>query len=66
LEADDRAFDAVRAVVTMPDRRTSLLVRLCLQNDGRLAAGKRRLFTELSDEEVTAMEAAVREAMAGG
>lgn len=62
----DRAFDAVRAVVTMPDRRTSLLVRLCLQNDGRLAAGKRRLFTELSDEEVTAMETAVREAMAGG
>lgn len=50
----------------MPDRRTFQLVRLCLQNDGRLAAAKRRLFTELSDDEVTAMEAAVREAMAGG
>lgn len=62
----DRAFQAVRSIVTMPDRRTSLLVRLCLQNDGRLAARKRRLFSELSDEEVTAMEAAVREAMAGG
>ena len=61
----DRAFDAVRAIVNMPDRRTSLLVRLCLQNDGRLAARKRRLFTELSNEEVSAMEAAVREAMAG-
>jgi len=62
----DRAFDAVRAIVTMPDRRASLFVRLCLQNDGRLAARKRRLFTELSDEEVTAMETAVRGAMAGG
>lgn len=61
----DRAFDAVRAVVTMPDRRTSLLVRLCLQNGGRLAARKRRLFAELSDGEVGAMEAAVREAMVG-
>ena len=61
----DRAFDAVRAIVNMPDRRTSLLVRLCLQNDGRLAARKRRLLTELSDEEVSAMEAAVRESMAG-
>ncbi|MDE2877255.1 MAG: hypothetical protein OXU69_07125 [Gemmatimonadota bacterium] len=42
------------------------LVRLCLQDDRRLAARKRRLFSELSDEEVTAMEAAVREAMGGG
>ncbi len=61
----DRAFDAVRAIVTMPDRRASLFVRLCLQNAGRLAARKRRLFAELSDEEVAAMEAAVREAMVG-
>ena len=61
----DRAFDAVRATVTMPDRRATLFVRLCLQNGGRLAARKRRLFNELSDDEVAAMEGAVREAMAG-
>lgn len=58
----DRAFDAVRGIVEMPDRRASLLVRLCLQNQGRLAASKRRLFPELSDDEVAAMEAAVRRA----
>ena len=62
----DRAFDAVREIVNMPDRRASLLVRLCMQNGGSLAARKRRLFAELSDDEVRAMEAAVRQAMAGG
>ena len=62
----DRAFDAVREIVNMPDRRASLLVRLCMQNGGRLAARKRARFAELSDEEVGAMEAAVQEAMTGG
>ena len=61
----DRAFDAVREIVDMPDRRASLLVRLCIQNGGRLAARKRARFAELSDEEVGAMEAAVQEAMPG-
>lgn len=61
----DRAFEGVREIVTMPDRRASLFVRLCLQNDGRLAARKRRLFHELADDEVAAMATAVREAMAG-
>ena len=48
----------------MPDRRASLLVRLCLQNGGRLAARKRPRFPELSKEEIAAMEAAVGNAMA--
>ena len=61
----DRAFEEVREIVSMPDRRASLFVRLCLQNDGRLAVRKRRLFNELGDDEVAAMETAVREAMAG-
>ena len=61
----DRAFEAVRVIVTMPDRRASLFVRLCLQNEGRLATRKRRLFNELADDEVAAMETAVRQAMDG-
>lgn len=61
----DRALEGVRDVVNMPDRRASLLVRLCLQNGGRLAARKRARFAELSDDEVGAMEKAVRTAMAG-
>ncbi len=58
----DQAFGAVRQIVEMPDRRASLFVRLCLQNGGRLSARKRGQFSERSDEEVSAMEAAVRAA----
>ena len=59
----DRAFDAVRGIVDMPDRRASLFVRLCMQNGGRLSANKRGDLSELGDAEVAAMETAVREAM---
>ena len=54
-----RATEAVREIVDMPDQRLSLFVRLVMQNQGRLAAGKRRLFDELTDAEVAAMERAV-------
>ena len=59
----DEAVTGVRRVVDMPDRRASLLVRLCMQNSGRLAARKRARFAELTDDEVAAMESAVRHAM---
>ena len=59
----DRALGGVREIVDMPDRRASLLVRLCMQNGGQLAARKRGRFAELTDDEVAAMEAAVQEAM---
>jgi hypothetical protein len=61
----DRALAGIRDVVDMPDRRASLFVRLCLQNGGRLAGGRRTSFAELTDAEIAAMEAAVRGAMAG-
>lgn len=56
----DRAMEAARRIVDMPDRRLSLFVRLCLQNGGRLSAAKRGQFAELSEAEIAAMEAAVR------
>ncbi len=59
----DRAFEAVREIVDMPDRRASSFVRLCMQNGGRLSAAKRRGFPELEEAEIAAMEAAVQEAM---
>ena len=59
----DQAFGGVREIVDMPDRRASLLVRLCMQNGGRLAARKRARFAELTDAEVAAMEDAVQRAM---
>jgi hypothetical protein len=42
------------------------LVRLCLQNQGRLGKTKRKLreFAPLSNEEITGLEAAVAEAFA--
>lgn len=42
------------------------MVRLCMQNGGRLAARKRARFAELTDDEVAAMEDAVMRAMAAG
>ena len=59
----DRALGSVRDIVDMPDRRASLFVRLCMQNSGRLSTAKRKLFAELSDAEIAAMEAAVRNAV---
>ena len=59
----ERAVGAVLQIVEMPDRRASLFVRLCMQNGGRLSARKRGQFSELSDEEVSAMETQVRAAM---
>jgi Fic family protein len=60
----DRAFNAVREIVDMPDRRASLFVRLCMQNAGRLAAAKRTQFPELTNSEVELLQTQVQEAMA--
>jgi hypothetical protein len=60
LEIYDRAYRAVRDVVDMPNRKVSLFVRICMQNDGRLPKGRRKMFAELTDAEITAMESAIR------
>jgi hypothetical protein len=62
----DRAMTAVREIVDMPDRRATLFVRLCLQNNGQLAKSRREAFPELTDAEITALETAVRMAMRDG
>jgi Fic family protein len=59
----DHALAGVRDIVDMPDRRASLLVRLCMQNGGRLSADKRGLFAELTDYEIAALEGTVQAAM---
>jgi len=59
LERYDRAMLAVKDVVDMPDQHASLLVRLILQNHGRLSKAKRVQFQELADEEIAAIEAAI-------
>ena len=55
----DRAMSAACDIVDMPDRRASLLVRLILQNGGRLSTTKRSQFSEVTDPELAAIEAAV-------
>ncbi|PZU56410.1 MAG: cell filamentation protein Fic [Sphingobium sp.] len=64
LAVFDRAMEGVRAVVDMPDRRAALLIRLMLQNGGRLSNSKRGQFDELTDTEIAAMEQATQRAMA--
>ena len=61
LSTFDRAVSRTMEIVDMPDRRPSLLVRLILQNRGTLSETKRRDSSELSDGEVSSIEAAVRE-----
>jgi hypothetical protein len=62
LNIFDRAMRAVMEIVDMPDRRASLLVRLILQNRGELSKRKRESeFPELTDDEISTVEASIRE-----
>jgi Fic family protein len=61
IQRYDHALDETKEIVDMPDRRASLLVRLILQNKGRLAKNKRDLFSEVTDEELAKIEKAMGE-----
>lgn len=57
----DRTKKAIQEIVDMPDRQIDLFIRFCLQNNGRLSAGKRAShFDFLSDEEVARMEQVIQ------
>lgn len=64
LRAIDDAKEAMRQIVELPDQRENLFIRVCMQNfaEGRgytLSKAKReKLFSDLTDEEVTALEGA--------
>ena len=59
IELYDRAYRAARDVVDMPNKKLSLFVRLCIENNGRLAKARRKSFAELTDQEIAAMESAI-------
>jgi Fic family protein len=59
IQRHDRALDETKEIVDMPDKRASLLVRLIMQNKGRLAQNKRNLFSEVTDEELVKIEKAI-------
>jgi len=59
----DKTKKAIQEIVDMPDRQIDLLIRFCLQNNGRLSARKRAShFDSLSDEEIASLEQAVQSA----
>ncbi|MFH0800581.1 MAG: Fic family protein [Pseudomonadota bacterium] len=63
----DRTKAAIQSIVDMPDRQIDLFIRFCLQNHGRLSAGKRGShFDFLTDDEVAEMEKTVRDAYGEG
>jgi len=55
----DKASEAVRSILDMPDRKLELFIRLCIQGKGKLSAAKRGLFAEITDEELVRLENAV-------
>jgi Fic family protein len=59
LRVYDQAMMAAKGIVDAPDRRLSLLVRLIVQNQGKLSTSKRAHFAEISDQELSAVEAAI-------
>lgn len=61
LESFDRAREAVRSILDMPDRKLDLFIRLVMQGRGKLSAAKRGSFSEISDEELSRLESAVAE-----
>ncbi|HSP79532.1 MAG TPA: Fic family protein, partial [Myxococcaceae bacterium] len=62
-----KAREEMEQVVELPDQKRNLFVRLCLQNGGRLSATKRAShFSQLSDEEVHALERIVQQHLTAG
>jgi Fic family protein len=59
LAVFDAALQATLNIVDMPNRRASLLVRLILQNKGKLSKVKRASFSEITDQEINRIEKAV-------
>jgi len=63
LSSYDQARHDIQRIVDLPNPKLSLFIKICGQNHGRLASSKRkRLFSELTDDEIARMERAFREA----
>jgi len=58
----DNTKKAIQDIIDMPDRLIDLFIQLCLQNNGSLSARKKSAhFDFLTDEELAAMQQAVRD-----
>ncbi|MGC9424070.1 Fic family protein [Vibrio sp.] len=62
LASYDNTKKALQDIIDMPDRLIDLFIQLCLQNNGKISSRKRSVhFSFLADEELEAMELAVKE-----
>jgi uncharacterized protein YggL (DUF469 family) len=58
----DTTKQAIQNIIDMPDRLIDLFIHVCLQNNASLSEKKRTAYFDfLSDEELKAMEQAVRD-----
>jgi len=58
----DNTKKAIQNIIDMPDRLIDLFIQLCLQNNGGLSVRKKSAHFEfLTDEELAAMQQAVRD-----
>lgn len=60
----DAARAAVLEIIDMPDNRANLFISSIMQNNGALSKNRRKKFTELSDDDVATLQAAVQEVLA--
>lgn len=58
LQNYDRMRSAMRDIVDMPDKKANQFIMFVQQNNGRLPLGRRKLFAELSDDEIVGLEKA--------
>lgn len=63
LHAFDDATKALDSIVELPDAKARLLIRLLMQSQGVLSAGRRELFSMLTDGEVLRIEERIQEIM---
>jgi Fic family protein len=58
----DTTKKAIQEIIDLPDRLIDLFIQLCLQSNGNLSARKRAAYFDfLTDEELAAMEHAVKD-----
>lgn len=57
----DDAKTAIQEIVDMPDRYIDLLIKLLHQNKGKLSERKRKHFGQLTEHELSQIEAVFRE-----
>lgn len=61
LQNYDKMRSAMRDIVDMPDKKANQFIMFVQQNKGVLPLSRRKLFSELSDEEVAGLEKAVNQ-----